>query len=184
VCGNFTAFGNESPHITNIEFNVPVENTVQETEPRCDRVWVRKGTAYLMCPVSGVGLKTLDQQSANRPPARSCVADGYHMASWSLFQEFGGSNTTQKRDVFCAGRRSGPKASGACRSPQVVSWFSLRQDASETLLKKWGHQSIFLKKMVRKSLKNTHALMVERNYGSNYKGFFFFDVGRINSSSS
>jgi len=25
---------------------------------------------------------------------------------------------------------------------KVVSWFSLRQDASETLLKKWGHRSI------------------------------------------
>jgi len=70
-----------------------------------------------------------------------------------------------------------------CR--KVVSWFSLRQDASEKLLKKWGHRYIFGKKMVRGSLKNTLALMVKRNYGSNYKIFFFvFEVGRINSSSS
>ena len=33
---------------------------------------------------------------------------------------------------------------------------------------------ILLKKMVWESLKNTRALMVERNYGSNYKGFFLF----------
>ena len=55
----------------------------------------------------------------------------------------------------------------------MVSWFSLRQDASETLLKKWGHRSFFLKKMARESLKNTRALMAERNYGSNYKLFSF-----------
>jgi len=50
---------------------------------------------------------------------------------------------------------------------KVVSWFSLRQDASETLLKKVGSPNYFLKKMARESLKNTRALMVERNYGSN-----------------
>jgi len=45
--------------------------------------------------------------------------------------------------------------------------FSSRQDASETLLKKRGHQSIFWKqKMAKESLKNTHALMAERDYGS------------------
>jgi len=43
------------------------------------------------------------------------------------------------------------------------------------LLKKWGHRSI--KKMVRESLKNTRALMVERNYGATYKLLFFFRGG-------
>jgi len=53
-----------------------------------------------------------------------------------------------------------------------VSWFSLRQDVFETLLKKVGSPIYFLKKMVRESLKNARALMVERNYGSKYKVFF------------
>ena len=57
---------------------------------------------------------------------------------------------------------------------KVVSWFSLRQDVSETLLKSRVHRSIFWKKMVRKSLKNARALTVERNYGSIYRGYFLF----------
>ena len=34
---------------------------------------------------------------------------------------------------------------GSCKDKfrQVLSWFSLRQDASETLLKKWGRRSNF-----------------------------------------
>ena len=57
---------------------------------------------------------------------------------------------------------------------RVVSWFCLRQDASETHFKKVGSPIYFLKKIVRESLKNTRALMVERNNGSNYKVFFSF----------
>jgi len=34
---------------------------------------------------------------------------------------------------------------GSCKDKfrKVVSWFSLRQDASEMLLKQWGHRSFF-----------------------------------------
>jgi len=65
---------------------------------------------------------------------------------------------------------------------KVILLFSLCQDASETRLKTRSHRSN-LKKMVGKSLKNTHALMADRNYGSNYKGFFS-EEGRVNSPSS
>ena len=67
-----------------------------------------------------------------------------------------------------------------CR--KVVSWFSLRQDVSETLLKCGVNDLFFEKKMVRESLKNTRALMAERNYDSNYK--FFFSFSRKAESSS
>jgi len=58
---------------------------------------------------------------------------------------------------------------------KVVAWFSLRQDMSETHLKKWGHRSI--KKNGQGKFKNTRALMVERNYGSNYMFLFLFRGG-------
>jgi len=56
----------------------------------------------------------------------------------------------------------------------VVSWFSLRLDAPETLLKSGVTDLFFEKKMVRESFKNARALTAERNYGSNYKFFFYF----------
>jgi len=59
---------------------------------------------------------------------------------------------------------------------KVVSWFSLRQGVSETLLKKSGVTNLFFGKKngQGKLKKNTRALMMERNYDSNYKFVFLF----------
>jgi len=43
--------------------------------------------------------------------------------------------------------------------------------------KRGGIDLYFEKKMVWESLKNTHALAVEENYGSNYKLLFFPFLG-------
>jgi len=75
---------------------------------------------------------------------------------------------------------------GSCKDKfkKVVSWFSLRQDASETLLKKWGHRSIFWKKRSGKVWK-IHVLLWRSGIMAQIiRVFSFFEVGRINSSSS
>jgi len=67
---------------------------------------------------------------------------------------------------------------------KVVSWFSLRQDVSETLLKKWGHRYIVWKKWSGE-VKKIHVLLWWSGIMAQIISFFFvFEVGRINSSSS
>ena len=63
---------------------------------------------------------------------------------------------------------------------KVVSWFSLRQDASETLLKKWGHRSIFVKKKWSGKVKKIHLLLWWSGIMAQIIRFFFLFGGGQN----
>ena len=69
-----------------------------------------------MCPLSGVGLKNFGPAIREAPPSQGLR--GGMATSWLADDRFSENLEDRtrlgKRDVFvCAGRRSGPKASGA-----------------------------------------------------------------------